>query len=61
MIIFDRWGNLIFNETSTNPTWAGFNMLNNTDCPQGTYVYKIKVKNIFQEDSAYTGTVTLIR
>ena len=61
MVIYDRWGNLIFQQTSANPAWDGFNMLNSTECQQGTYVYKVSAKNIFEDDVYYKGTVTLVR
>jgi gliding motility-associated-like protein len=61
MLIFDRWGNLIFNQTSENPQWEGINMFNSTQCQQGVYVYKVIVKSIFDKQEEYKGTVTLIR
>ncbi len=61
MLIFDRWGNLVFNQTSDNPAWEGMNMFNNSLCQQGVYVYKVIVKNIFDKQEEFKGTVTLIR
>ncbi|HMU18376.1 MAG TPA: PKD domain-containing protein [Bacteroidia bacterium] len=61
MIIFDRWGNILFNQTSSNPGWDGMNMFNNSKCQQGVYVYKVIVKNIFNKQQEFKGTVSLLR
>ncbi len=61
MIIFDRWGNILFNQTSSNPAWDGMNMFNNSKCQQGIYVYKVIVKNIFNKQQEFKGTVSLLR
>ena len=61
MLIFDRWGNMLFNQTSANPSWNGVNMFNNITCQQGVYVYKVIVKNIFDKKQEFKGTVSLIR
>ncbi|MEI2760272.1 MAG: PKD domain-containing protein [Bacteroidia bacterium] len=61
MIIFDRWGNMLFNQTSSNPGWDGMNMFNNSKCQQGVYVYKVIVKNIFNKQQEFKGTVSLLR
>ena len=61
MLIFDRWGNLVFNQTSDNPAWQGENMFKSSICQQGVYVYKVIVKNIFDKQEEFKGTVTLIR
>ena len=61
MIIFDRWGNMLFNQTSSNPGWNGMNMFNNSMCQQGVYVYKVIVKNIFNKQQEFKGTVSLLR
>ena len=61
MLIFDRWGNLVFNQTSDNPAWQGENMFKSSICQQGVYVYKVIVRNIFDKQEEFKGTVTLIR
>lgn len=65
MRIFNRWGELIFDETSNNghsdikPYWDGTSM--NIDCQIDVYIYQFLVTDIFGETHMYNGKVTLIR
>ena len=59
MIIFNRWGELIFESKSIYIGWNGH--YRDKISPQEVYVYKIKLKwNNGQEDDAF-GDVTLFR
>lgn len=44
LTITNRWGNIIFNETSSNPIWNGNNS-NGSLVKSGTYFYKFEAKN----------------
>ena len=58
LLIFDRWGELIF--TSTDPDYQWNGKWQNNPCEQGVYVYKIKAKG-YKNKFEKVGTVTLIR
>ena len=60
MIIFDRWGNLIFTSNDLFLGWDG--RVNNSKviAQQDVYVYKIYLTDIFDRDHSYIGHVTLL-
>ena len=60
MQIFNRWGEKIFDQTSSEPPiWDG--TLNGVDCQIDVYVYQFFVTDIFDEIHIYRGRVTLVR
>lgn len=60
MQIFDRSGMLIFSTRDPFDYWDGRNKYGQL-CPEGVYVYLIRLKDLNAEDKEYTGTVTLVR
>lgn len=60
MQIFDRSGLLIFSTRNPYDYWDGRNK-HGQMCPEGVYVYKIKLINLNGEEMEYPGTVTLVR
>ncbi len=60
LMIFDRWGQLIFSTNSLTTGWNG-TMKGTTPVQIDTYVWKIKVKDVFSEEHQYTGHVNLLR
>jgi gliding motility-associated-like protein len=60
MMIFNRWGEMIFSTDDINKGWDGH--ANNGDkvAEQGVYVYKIAVRDFAQKYHDYTGHVTLL-
>ncbi|MCX6295115.1 MAG: PKD domain-containing protein [Bacteroidetes bacterium] len=60
MMIFDRWGELIFQSDDIATGWDG--KANNGDkiAEQGVYVYKIEVRDFSQKYHDYIGHVTLL-
>jgi gliding motility-associated-like protein len=60
MQIFDRSGMLIFSTQTPYDYWDGRNK-HGQMCPEGVYVYLIRLVNLNKEDKEYTGTVTLVR
>ncbi|MEN9972232.1 MAG: hypothetical protein RIS20_579 [Bacteroidota bacterium] len=62
MLIYDRWGEVIFESNDTNIGWDGSYGPSGIHCQAGSYTYEIIVKlpNIDQRKK-YTGIVNLIR
>lgn len=60
ILIFNRWGELIFESNNSNGYWDG--TYGNTICPLGIYTYKLQFGNQ-KNDGKYlfTGNVNLIR
>jgi gliding motility-associated-like protein len=58
-IIFDRWGNKVFETTDINAGWDG--TLNSTPQPEGVYVYQIDAVTANGNSIRKVGNVTLIR
>jgi gliding motility-associated-like protein len=58
--IFNRWGELVFYSTDTEFDWDG--TYNGKDCPDGTYVYRIRYNSITnRKEEVKIGHVTLLR
>lgn len=60
MQIFDRSGMLIFSTRSPFDYWDGRNKYGQM-CPEGVYIYLIRLLDLNNEEKEYTGTVTLVR
>lgn len=61
MMIFDRWGNMIFTSTSVQEGWDGRANGGADVAQQDVYVYKIQVKDLAGKQHKQTGHVSLIR
>ncbi len=61
MMIFDRWGNLVFFSNSFNKPWDGKANHGSQLAQRDVYVYVIKVVDIKGLEHNYKGTVTLTR
>jgi gliding motility-associated-like protein len=62
MLIFNRWGELMFESLNVNVGWDGSYGVEGLDCPPGTYTYKIKFALTGSEDSnILTGHINLLR
>lgn len=59
MLIYNRWGELIFTSENINTQWDG--TYQGAESPQGVYVYMINVKSISGRTYNFTGHFTLIR
>lgn len=56
MQVFDRWGKTLFNQSGgKDVSWDADNT------PQGTYMYKIKMKDTQNKDYEYVGSLTVLR
>ncbi|MGY6560916.1 MAG: choice-of-anchor L domain-containing protein [Luteibaculaceae bacterium] len=60
IVIYDRWGNLIFQTNNPEVQWNG-KMRNGDDAPQGVYVYRIRAFSFGADAIEKVGSVTLIR
>jgi gliding motility-associated-like protein len=61
MMIFDRWGNLVFSTDDLEKPWNG-KVKNGSELAQyDVYVYTIKVTDYLNKEHDYKGTVTLVR
>ncbi len=61
MMIFDRWGNLIFFSDDINKPWDGKANHGNEIAQGDVYIYSVKVTNFRKEKRTYKGLVTLVR
>jgi len=59
MVIYDRWGQILFDSKNQNQGWDG--RLNGKEIPTGAYPYRITGKDAAGKEFAKTGTVTLLR
>lgn len=60
MMIFDRWGELIFETENLQEGWDGTANNGSKTSQTGVYVYKIVVRDFEQRFHDYTGHVTLL-
>lgn len=59
MMIFDRWGELIFETHDMQYGWDG--TYNGLNCQDGTYIWKIEVEDAFDKKKQLVGHVNLIK
>ncbi len=59
LLIYNRWGNLIFESTDPNQVWDG--SCESGPCPSGVYVYVITLTDVAGNQKTLTGNVTLLR
>jgi gliding motility-associated-like protein len=58
-VVFDRWGNKVFESTDPSSGWNG--EYNNKPMNAGTYVYYLHALSIYNDNIEQKGTVTLVR
>lgn len=61
IIILNRWGNLVFESTDVNFNWNGLLHNNGSECSDGTYFYKIRLKDMNGDEVEEHGFVQLSR
>ncbi|MFM6933918.1 MAG: PKD domain-containing protein [Flavobacteriales bacterium] len=59
MLIFDRWGEIVYEMTSTEDYWDG--TYNKRPCQDGTYVWKLKYTDFANNKKEITGHINLLR
>ncbi len=61
MLIFDRWGNKVYQTADYNLPWDGMvNHSKETEISE-VYVYQFNIKNVKRQKHSYRGIVTLVR
>ncbi|MDR1113133.1 MAG: gliding motility-associated C-terminal domain-containing protein [Bacteroidales bacterium] len=60
MLIYNRWGNLIYRTSSPYDSWDGHDRKGN-ECPIGEYIYIIKTQTLDLVPKEYKGAVLLMR
>jgi gliding motility-associated-like protein len=58
LIIYNRWGNLVYSKSNYNNTWDGSSNKNTGKLPAGTYYYILKLNDT--ENSVIKGYIQLI-
>ena len=61
IVILNRWGNIVFESGEVNFKWNGLNHNNGPECSDGTYFYKIILKDLNGEEVIEHGFVQLSR
>lgn len=61
MMIFDRWGNLVFYSDDLNKPWDGKANFGKQPAQMDVYVYTIKLTDIYHQAHSYKGTVTIVK
>ncbi len=61
MMIFDRWGNLIFFTDDLNKPWDGKANFGTKLAQEDVYVYSVKLTDYNRRKHSYKGIVTLLR
>jgi gliding motility-associated-like protein len=61
MLIFDRWGELIFSTSDKDAGWDGRANGGNELAQIGVYIYKIALTDFKGTNHQYEGSVTLVR
>ena len=57
--IYNRWGQMVFKSNNIEEQWDG--KFNDKISPSGTYVFRVKSKNLNNEEYLESGTVSLVR
>jgi len=60
MLIYNRWGGLIYRTTSPYDSWDGYDR-KGKECPPGEYVYIIKTQTLDFVPKEYKGSVLLMK
>ncbi len=61
LMIFDRWGQLVYREKGQAPRWDGTNMVTGEPCLQDVYVWRYRGKFVTGKEFDISGYVLLIR
>jgi gliding motility-associated-like protein len=61
MLIYDRWGNLIFYSDDMNKQWDGCIKPGGEIAQQDVYIYVVTAKDIHNKSHRFIGTVTLVK
>lgn len=59
LIIYDRWGHVVFESKEQEREWDGTK--DGKNLPSGVYVYKLNVTDLLGISRTYSGNITLVR
>ena len=58
--VYNRWGQLVFQETNYNNTWTGISITTGEPLPEDSYFYVVKITTLGREQ-IFKGAVTIVR
>jgi len=61
LLIFDRWGNKIFESSDLNNGWNGAVNNKGKMVQEDVYVWKVRILDIYKKEHKYVGRVTMLR
>ncbi|MFY8109866.1 MAG: gliding motility-associated C-terminal domain-containing protein [Bacteroidia bacterium] len=61
IMVFNRWGQLVFRTNDINIGWDGTDQKTNQECQQDAYVYQVNATSFSGKKYSYSGSVTLFR
>ncbi len=61
IVIFDRWGGIVFEGSVGGIAWDGTDASGSKKVPGGSYTYKINGKSLAGQEFSRAGTITLLR
>ena len=61
LLIFNRWGTLIYSTPDIFKGWNGKEEGRSEIVPQGVYVYKVDIIDLYSNDHSFVGKVQVIR
>lgn len=59
--IFDRWGNMLFHGDQLSDKWDGKANDGKDMAQQDVFIWKVELKDVFNKNHNYIGTVTLLK
>jgi len=59
LMVFDRWGEKIFETSDVNHGWDG--TFRNESCKEDVYGWKVTLSTVHGKSKVYAGSVTLIK
>jgi hypothetical protein len=61
IMVFDRWGQMVFRTNDVKIGWNGTDMKTNQDCQQDAYIYQVNAVSSGGKKYSYSGSVILFR
>ena len=61
IVVYNRWGRIVFESNSVNHSWDGTNYKSGEPCTEGVYFYILRMDNYEGMPIEQTGNITLLR
>ncbi len=61
LMIFDRWGNLVFYSNDLNKAWDGKANHGTEAAQEDLYIWKVKLTDVFRKKYNFFGSVTIVK